>query len=610
MEGYSVTEAASVLGVPIERIWELLARGVLSGAPEGETGMRVFLQPRPAPAPPEPHGPNGHSGEPERELSPFRELLTEFRNLTERYGQALLALGESRGEVAALRSRVDLLEARMDLSLPGGSSWAPPPAFPVEHAVIPTAPEPAPPVPSRRDVEAAEAREEEQRHRARGPRRATDSFAEALARAEDPSPPELPHTLDAGGSRVQRETDETALPRVAPAAEAVLLADEVADVAAAGAEPAQVTDIPIAQPEPIAEPMLETDASELEPSTADAGLVESWSWADADEAEGEGDEELEARTAVEVSEPLPEPDVGKAATLEPAGPSWDALEERADGADAADPGFTLDEPSPAIESPGPATEDDGIDAESVEVVPIGAASPPEPAPDEEPPADAAEDAVSAAEQEASDVPEVEAAPLDWDADRYTALIDEPDWFEAEVEAVPRAAAEPGLGAAEPQPAPVAAEPQPAVVAAEPEPVAEPERVAEAEPDEASDVMSGTAAYEPRVSAAGEAQPAAHADLAAAKAIVQPSSPAREPTESATLPGSVELDRALDTLRRQAMDASDEADEWPPTPPTAGTGATSSFPASPSLRPAPPRPGRPPVTPAGRAYRRLRRIFPG
>ena len=61
---------------------------------------------------------NGGNGDSHGEQTPFRELLTEFRNLTERYGQALLALGESRGEVAALRGRVDLLEARIDHRLP------------------------------------------------------------------------------------------------------------------------------------------------------------------------------------------------------------------------------------------------------------------------------------------------------------------------------------------------------------------------------------------------------------------------------------------------------------------------------------------------------------
>ena len=124
MEGYSVTEAASVLGVPAERVWELLARGVLSGVPDGESGMRVFLQPRPAPpAVEEPRRSNGqpNARETDGEASPFRELLTEFRGLTERYGQALLALGEARGEVASLRSRVDVLEARMDLRLPYAS---------------------------------------------------------------------------------------------------------------------------------------------------------------------------------------------------------------------------------------------------------------------------------------------------------------------------------------------------------------------------------------------------------------------------------------------------------------------------------------------------------
>ncbi|MBA3587316.1 MAG: hypothetical protein H0W41_06740 [Chloroflexi bacterium] len=122
MDGYSVTEAASVLGVPTERVWELLARGVLSGMPDHEGGMRVFLQPRPAPSGlDQPQTSNDSPRETDGEASPFRELLTEFRSLTERYGQALLALGEARGEVASLRSRVDLLEARMDLRLPMSS---------------------------------------------------------------------------------------------------------------------------------------------------------------------------------------------------------------------------------------------------------------------------------------------------------------------------------------------------------------------------------------------------------------------------------------------------------------------------------------------------------
>jgi hypothetical protein len=129
IDGYSVKDAANILGVKEGRVWELIARGVLASAPDGPDGMRVFLQPKPTPAQPVPdpyasstddpnlqrHNGNGGGTQ---EMSPFRELLTEFRNLTERYGQALLALGEARGEVAALRTRVELLEARMDLRLP------------------------------------------------------------------------------------------------------------------------------------------------------------------------------------------------------------------------------------------------------------------------------------------------------------------------------------------------------------------------------------------------------------------------------------------------------------------------------------------------------------
>jgi hypothetical protein len=70
------------------------------------------------------------------DASPFRELLTEFRNLTERYGQALLALGEARGEVAGLRTRVELLEARLDLRLPGPPAWTP--EEPAPHTPAPS----------------------------------------------------------------------------------------------------------------------------------------------------------------------------------------------------------------------------------------------------------------------------------------------------------------------------------------------------------------------------------------------------------------------------------------------------------------------------------------
>lgn len=127
--GYTVDDAARVLGIPTERVWDLVARGVLTGARGDDGTWRVQLGDRAA---------EGETPQPSRadereqraaadappaargELSPFRELLTEFRNLTERYGQALLALGEARGEVVNLTSRVDALEARIELRLPYG----------------------------------------------------------------------------------------------------------------------------------------------------------------------------------------------------------------------------------------------------------------------------------------------------------------------------------------------------------------------------------------------------------------------------------------------------------------------------------------------------------
>ncbi len=211
IDGYTVQEAASVLGVPEGRVWELLARGVIFGTPEGDS-MRVHLKARTEPMvathepPPRSNGNGGSNGG--SEASAFRELLTEFRNLTERYGQALLALGEARGEVAGLRSRVELLESRLDLRLPGQAPPAPV-AWTAPEPAVEAAPAPAAvaapleePVAGRRTRKTPPRKP---RSTSTAPRKAPTrrsavaGIAEALARAEDPSAAELPQRT------VQRE---------------------------------------------------------------------------------------------------------------------------------------------------------------------------------------------------------------------------------------------------------------------------------------------------------------------------------------------------------------------------------------------------------------------
>src|SRR6185503_14703815 len=205
IDGYSVQEAASVLGVAEGRVWELLARGVLTGTPEGDS-MRVFLkaQPRPiAPAREEPRtngngGSHGNGGE----ASAFRELLTEFRNLTERYGQALLALGEARGEVAGLRSRVDQLEARLDLRLPppvdaASGAWD---SLTVPAASADQAPATPRRTTPRRATPRKPARRKQPARKQRTPREAVAGFADALARAQDPNAADLGEAVEEAGA--------------------------------------------------------------------------------------------------------------------------------------------------------------------------------------------------------------------------------------------------------------------------------------------------------------------------------------------------------------------------------------------------------------------------
>jgi hypothetical protein len=595
MEGYSVTEAASILGVPTERVWELLARGVLAGAAEGETGMRVYLQPRPAPAPPAPESArsNGDPGqrEPERELSPFRELLTEFRNLTERYGQALLALGEARGEVAALRSRVDLLEARMDLRLPMGGGMPAPTPWPA------SIPEPMvrPPAPEREvsrveDGESAESLADEDRpsRRRRSARHATESFAEALARAEDPTRPELPGAADAAAalaalraeSSVDQPVADATLPRELPAAESMPTPDETVEgVVAAPAEAAEPEPEP--EPEAESEPMVEIAAAEPEPEP------------------------------MEVATTPPEPEPTDAATAEP-------------------------EPQPQTAS--------GPTAEAV-------APEREPGPEPQP--------GTAAPQASPVEPQPETPPISFDPERYTVAIAEPDWWVEEEPASAATPAEDvaeqsALGVAEPphggdEDEPPSEEPLAANAPAEPEAPAGDALPADEAP--AVEEPAGPADQAPGAverpddrqeetmlwfGSAPEASSAASGDGADEMEMAggSTSRPSR-----ADLPGSRELDEALAALDALAGRTPPAATTEPQTPPAAEPAPAPepvSAPASepqPEARPAWPmadrsvahQSPRAPVigptsmgidaqrltsTPASRAYRRLRRIFPG
>lgn len=349
MDGYTVEEAASVLGVPRERVWELLARGIITGSSDLGGAMRVRLKAEPAAvptaAPVERPADAGYGAA--TELTPFRELLTEFRSLTERYGQALLALGEARGEVAGLRSRVDMLEARVDLRLPSSaapisSSWSSTPwPTPTERVVQPppaTAAVEAAPTEAgattadHEEADAPPAHDDEaagsHRRRGRTARRATERFADALARAEDPSLPELPgaaetaaalaalrqeHPREAARARESDTPDREAdasLPRELPSADHVPVADEdeplpeiaapatievgaavedQAPGAAADAEPVQarVASVePDVEPEPEPEPQAEPEhRAEVEPTPV-AASVEG-SRVSGDEAESE-----------------------------------------------------------------------------------------------------------------------------------------------------------------------------------------------------------------------------------------------------------------------------------------------------------------------------------
>jgi hypothetical protein len=427
MDGYSVKEAATVLGVPKRRVWELIARGVLSGAPEGDGGMRVFLQPRPARSTPlsaereEPRRTNGNGGHTEAagEGSPFREILTEFRSLTERYGQALLALGEARGEVAALRSRVELLEARLDLRLPGPRpsstvawempGYSPPPPReeePAPAAVPEAASEPAPEQleadatvaepspfdsaefadeltaeslvePAPEDAAPVTLPEEPVQETATPRRRRTQrraaamaGFAEALARAQDPTLANLPGAREAAEALAALQSE-------VEARDATLEVPPTPDLEPAGDEDTAAMAVP---------PDAEVEA---------VSQVESES-----EGEGVGASFVEPAAAVAAEDLVAEePSMAAGPAVLPAEPPAPPQQE----AELVTP------PTVVVEA---------------EPEPVAAAEP-EPEPEAE--AEAEPERVAAAEPE----PEPEARPAfaaETASSPYTTEVVEPDWF--------------------------------------------------------------------------------------------------------------------------------------------------------------------------------------
>lgn len=136
-------------------------------------------------------------------------------------------------------------------------------------------------------------------HRAaRGPRRATESFAEALARAEDPSPPELPGVHELADAAVRPDLEPSAaagLPRELPPAEPVPVADEPADW-----EESRLQSEPTTEAEPVPEPP-EAAGEPAEPTwNVDryTARIEDLDWLEAEAATEVVDTQVETESEV------------------------------------------------------------------------------------------------------------------------------------------------------------------------------------------------------------------------------------------------------------------------------------------------------------------------
>ena len=290
--------------------------------------------------------------------------------------------------------------------------------------------------------------------------------------------------------------------------------------------------------------------------------------------------------------PSPTPEVDVAPGPEVEGPAA-AQDDVVAGVAPSDATEAAEEPSPieAEEEPAP------IEAEEEPAPPVPTLE--EPAPGEEPEPIAATLATTE--------PEPEPEPIEWDPERYTVEIVEPDWYadeQAEAFAPASAPAPPPAVEAEPE-APAAA-----ADASEPPGTSPPSSPSPSGGEETM-LWFGQATQEAPVDeGADEIESVGAAPRSAA----------------APVPGSQELDdalAALEALSRGTTTTPDppsepSADEsWPPAPATQGS-PVDAVAAPPELdvsddtnTPAGLLPSvRPPATSASRAYRRLRRIFPG
>jgi len=232
---------------------------------------------------------------------------------------------------------------------------------------------------------------------------------------------------------------------------------------------------------------------------------------------------------------------------------------------------------------------------------------------------------SEAEEAPSATDDAQAPPVDFDADRYTSAIGDPDWFEAEADDdQPRFTPLP-----EPDPTPEPEpEPEPDVEPAaeehEPEPEPEPELKSEPEPETEPEAELAAADHEPdsrderdrqRESAAPDEETMlwfGRRPAESSGADEMEVASGRDASVRSPLPGSQELDEAMVALdeltRRTEAPEPGLPDEWPPR--SVGLAEPAAGASDPAMRPRPTLPMGRPGSPATRAYRRLRRIFPG